>query len=161
MIKLEQNYRSTMPILSLANNVIQENKVRSAKNLWTANPGSELPLLWAMGESDHEAQVIVEDIEIYRRGGGKLSDIAILYRSNTQAPIFEEELNLAGIKYKMLGGQKFYEKKEIKDLLAYLTLIQNPHNELALRRVINTPTRGVGLTTLKKYLSLFLFLFGA
>jgi len=153
VIKLEQNYRSTTPILNLANNVIQENKVRSPKKLWTSNIGSELPYLWAMGENDHEAQVIVEDIENFKKAGGQLNDVAILYRSNTQAPIFEEELNLAGIQYKILGGQKFYEKKEIKDILAYLVLIQNPHNEIALRRVINTPHRGVGITTLKKYLN--------
>lgn len=151
-VKLEQNYRSTKPILELANKVIKENKKRKDKTLRTEIPSDILPLLWAMGDSDHEAQVIVEDIEKHRRQGKSLSDLAILYRSNTQAPSIEEELRLAALPYKMLGGQKYFEKKEIKDLMAYLSVVSNPRNELALRRILNVPNRGIGMATLQKYI---------
>ncbi len=152
VIKLEENYRSNSKILNLANLVIRENKRRKEKTLWTQKETNDLPLLWAMGNSEHEAQTIAEDINAYRKKGNSLTDIAILYRSNTQAPLIEEQLRMNDIPYALLGGQKFYEKKEIKDLIAYLLLIENISDELALRRVINVPQRGIGQVTLKKYL---------
>jgi DNA helicase-2/ATP-dependent DNA helicase PcrA len=154
VIKLEENYRSTFPILDLANQVIKENTNRKEKTMRTSLQEGELPLLWATGDSDHEAAVVVEEIIKLQSHGVHLSDIAILYRSNTQVPPFEDQLRISQVPYNIIGGQKFYEKKEIKDLIAYLTLIQNPRDELALRRVLNVPHRGIGSVTLNKNLAL-------
>ncbi len=154
VIKLEENYRSTFPILDLANRVIKENKNRKEKTMRTAQMEGIQPLLWATGESDHEAAMVVEEIIKLQSHGAMLSDIAVLYRSNTQVPPFEDQLRMGQVPYTIIGGQKFYEKKEIKDLIAYLTLIQNFRDELALRRVLNVPNRGVGTVTLNKNLTL-------
>ncbi len=152
VIKLEQNYRSVSPILSLANHVIKDNPNRRAKTLWSTKESDLRPLLWAMGDTDHESQVIVDEIAKYQSNGGHLGDIAILYRSNTQAQPIEDELRLAQVPYAVLGGQKFYEKKEIKDLIAYFSVILNPHDQMALRRILNVPHRGIGNATLDKFL---------
>jgi DNA helicase-2/ATP-dependent DNA helicase PcrA len=152
IIKLEENYRSTFPILDLANKVIKENIHRKDKTMRTSQMEGHSPLLWATGDSDHEAAVIVEEIIKLQSHGIALSEMAILYRSNTQVPPFEDQLRMAQVPYNIIGGQKFYEKKEIKDMIAYLTLIQNPRDELALRRIINVPHRGVGTVTLTKNL---------
>lgn len=152
VIKLEQNYRSTSPILSLANHIIKENKQRRAKTLWSTKESNLKPMLWAMGDTDHESQVVVDEIAKYQSKGGHLGDIAILYRSNTQAQPIEDELRLAQVPYTVLGGQKFYEKKEIKDLIAYFSVMVNPHDQMALRRILNVPHRGIGNVTLEKYL---------
>jgi superfamily I DNA/RNA helicase len=154
VIKLEENYRSTFPILDLANQVIKENTNRKEKTMRTSLHEGDLPLLWATGDSDHEAAVVVEEIIRLQSHGVNLSDIAILYRSNTQVPPFEDQLRISQVPYNIIGGQKFYEKKEIKDLIAYLTLIQNSRDELALRRVLNVPHRGIGSVTLNKNLNL-------
>ncbi len=154
VIKLEENYRSTFPILNLANQVIKENTNRKEKTMRTSLHEGDLPLLWATGDSDHEAAVVVEEIIRLQSHGVNLSDIAILYRSNTQVPPFEDQLRISQVPYNIIGGQKFYEKKEIKDLIAYLTLIQNSRDELALRRVLNVPHRGIGSVTLNKNLTL-------
>ncbi|MGB0454298.1 MAG: ATP-dependent helicase [Bacteriovoracaceae bacterium] len=153
VIKLEQNYRSTTPILDLANEIIKQNKVRREKTLWSEKPSEVRPVIWKAGNADHEAQIVVEDIFNFQKAGGHLGDIAILYRSNTQAPAFEELLRQFVIPYKILGGQKLYEKKEVKDLMGYLSFIHNPKDELAFRRVLNTPQRGIGLKTLEKILN--------
>ena len=153
VIKLEENYRSTSPILDLANAVIRENRDRRDKTLWSQKASSFLPHLWAMGDSDHEAAVVVDEISKHQSRGGFLGEVAILYRSNTQAQVFEESLRLAQVPYRLVGGQKFYEKKEVKDLIAYLTVIQNPHDQLALRRILNIPNRGIGTATLEKYVA--------
>lgn len=152
IIKLEQNYRSTSPILSLANHIIKENKQRRAKTLWSTKESTHKPHLWAMADTDHESQVVVDEIAKYQSNGGFLGDIAILYRSNTQAQPLEDELRLASVPYTILGGQKFYEKKEIKDLIAYFNVMVNPHDQMALRRILNVPHRGIGNVTLEKFL---------
>lgn len=151
VIKLEQNYRSTSPILELANNVIKENKERRDKKLWSQKQNEHTPLLWSMSDSDHEAQVIVEEIVQYQAKGLPLNEVAILYRSNTQIAPFEDELRLSQVPYTIFGGQKFYEKKEIKDLIAYMQVLVNPHDQLAMRRILNVPHRGIGNVTLKKF----------
>ena len=152
VIKLEENYRSTFPILDLANQVIKENLHRKDKTMRTAQMEGHKPLLWAAGDSDHEAAIVVEEIIKIQSHGIPLSEIAILYRSNTQVPPFEDQLRIGQVPYNIIGGQKFYEKKEIKDIIAYLTLIQNPRDELALRRILNVPNRGIGSATLNKNL---------
>src|SRR5690606_5527911 len=148
----EENYRSTFPILDLANRVIKENANRKDKTMRTSQVGGARPELWATGDSDHEAAVIVEEIIKLQSNSVPLSEIAVLYRSNTQVPPLEDQLRMGQVPYTIIGGQKFYEKKEIKDLIAYLTLIQNPRDELALRRVLNVPNRGIGSVTLNKNL---------
>jgi DNA helicase-2/ATP-dependent DNA helicase PcrA len=152
VIKLEENYRSTFPILHLANQVIKENTQRKVKTMRTSQTEGAQPLLWATGDSDHEAAVVVEEIIKLQSHGVALTEIAILYRSNTQVPPFEDQLRIGQVPYTIIGGQKFYEKKEIKDLIAFLTLIQNPRDELALRRILNVPHRGIGTVTLNKNL---------
>jgi superfamily I DNA/RNA helicase len=152
VVKLEENYRSTFPILDLANTVIKENTNRKEKTMRTSQMEGAQPLLWATGESDHEAAVVVEEIIKLQSHGAPLSEIAILYRSNTQVPPFEDQLRIGQVPYTIIGGQKFYEKKEIKDIIAYLTLIQNSRDELALRRILNVPHRGIGTVTLNKNL---------
>lgn len=154
VIKLEENYRSTFPILDLANHVIKENIQRKDKTMRTSQTEGEKPLLWASGDSDHEAAIIIEEIINMQSHGKMLSDIAILYRSNTQVPPIEDQLRLAQVPYNIIGGQKFYEKKEIKDIIAYLSVIQNPRDELALRRILNVPNRGIGSVTLNKFLDI-------
>jgi superfamily I DNA/RNA helicase len=152
VIKLEENYRSNAPILNLANIVIKENKERKDKTMWTQKNEGNLPLLWATGDTDHEAAIIADEIVKHQSEGRHLADIAILYRSNTQIPPLEDQLRLNQIPYNVIGGQKFYEKKEVKDLIAYLSLIENPMDELALRRILNVPSRGIGNATLEKFL---------
>ena len=154
VIKLEQNYRSTTPIISLANDVIKKNSERMEKNLFSTTPSDKKPLLWAMGNTDHESEVIIEDIVQHQANGGHLGDIAILYRSKTQAPPLEEQLRLSDVPYTIIGGQKFFDKKEIKDLIAYLCTIHNTSDEISLRRIINIPHRGIGNATLKKFIEL-------
>lgn len=152
VIKLEENYRSTFPILDLANQIIKESTQRKEKTMRTSQMEGILPQLWACGDSDHEAAVVVEEIIKLQSHEIPLSEIAILYRSNTQVPPLEDQLRISQVPYNIIGGQKFYEKKEIKDIIAYLTLIQNSRDELALRRVLNVPNRGVGNVTLNKNL---------
>jgi DNA helicase-2/ATP-dependent DNA helicase PcrA len=154
IVKLEENYRSTFPILNLANNVIKENTQRKDKTMRTSKMEGMLPQLWAAGDSDHEAAIIVEEIIKLQSNSIALSDIAILYRSNTQVPPIEDQLRISQVPYNIIGGQKFYEKKEIKDLIAYLTVIQNTRDELALRRILNVPNRGIGSVTLNKFLDI-------
>jgi DNA helicase-2/ATP-dependent DNA helicase PcrA len=153
VVKLEENYRSTRPILDLANAVIKQNVKRKDKTMFTQTLEGKRPELWAAGNGDHEAQVVVDDIIHLQQKGVPLGEIAVLYRSNTQIPIFEDQLRLQQVPYRVIGGQKFYEKKEIKDLIAYLAVIMNPHDELNLRRILNTPQRGIGTATLEKMLT--------
>lgn len=154
VIKLEQNYRSTDKILNLANTVIKENIKRKDKTMRTDNTEGPVPMLWAAANSDHEAQIIIDEIIRIQKKGKFLGDVAILYRSNTQVPPIEDQLRLAQIPYTVIGGQKFYEKKEIKDLIAYLSVIYNQKDELSLRRILNIPHRGIGTKTLKHYLEI-------
>jgi superfamily I DNA/RNA helicase len=152
VVKLEENYRSTMPILKLANEIIKQNKKRKDKSLWSKKESNQMPLLWQCADEDHEVQTLAEEIHKYKKSGGLLSDIAILYRSNTQVPPLEEVFRMENIPYTLIGGQKFFEKKEVKDLIAYLSCIQNPYDEISLRRILNVPARGIGPATLEKYL---------
>ncbi|WP_034727165.1 ATP-dependent helicase [Bacteriovorax sp. BSW11_IV] len=152
VVKLEQNYRSILPILNLANRVISENKHRRDKTLWSEWQSDFKPILWQMADTDHESQVVVEEIVNHQSKGGHLGDIAILYRSNTQVQPLEDELRLSQVPYTIVGGQKLYEKKEVKDLMAYLFLILNPNDQMALRRILNVPNRGIGIKTLEKYI---------
>jgi superfamily I DNA/RNA helicase len=152
IVKLEENYRSVSPILDLANHVIKVNKKRREKTLWSKKHSENKPILWATGDTDHEAEIIVEEVVKHQGNGGHLGDIAILYRSNTQAPPIEDQLRMSSVPYKIIGGQKFYDKKEVKDLMSYLFLILNPNDSMALRRILNIPHRGIGNATLDKYL---------
>lgn len=151
MIFLEQNYRSTKRILDAANNVIGKNQNRKPKNLWTENmEGSKLSYFRADSEQG-EAQFVAGKInELVRDGEHKYADIAILYRTNAQSRVMEEVLLKSNIQYSIVGGIKFYDRKEIKDILAYLRLIANPDDDISLRRVINVPKRGIGSTSLDK-----------
>lgn len=154
VVKLEQNYRSTDKILKLANTVIRDNLRRKEKTMRTDNTKGPLPMLWAAANSDHEAQIVIDEIINIQKEGQFLGDVALLYRSNTQVPPIEDQLRLAQIPYNIIGGQKFYEKKEIKDLIAYLSVIFNQKDELSLRRILNIPHRGIGTQTLKKFLEI-------
>lgn len=149
VIKLEQNYRSTQNILNAANEVIRNNTGRKAKTLWTENEEGTPILFHQFQTSFEEAEFVVGDIASkVREGEGEYSDCAVLYRTNAQSRVFEEKLVFAGIPYKLVGGVNFYARKEIKDLLAYLKTIDNALDDLAVRRIINVPKRGIGATTL-------------
>lgn len=151
VIKLEQNYRSTQIILDAANAVIENNTGRKPKNLWTENKsGTDIIYFQAVDERD-EARFVIEQLQnLQRTENKKLGDMAILYRTNTQSRIFEEMLIKSGISYNMVGGLKFYERKEIKDIIAYLRVIFNPADSLSLLRIINVPKRGIGDASLAK-----------
>ena len=149
LIKLEQNYRSTQVILDAANAVIENNTGRKPKNLWTDNgTGREITYFQAMDERD-EARFVIEQLQrLQQEENMRLGDMAVLYRTNTQSRVFEEMLIKSGISYNMVGGTKFYERKEIKDIMAYLRVIFNPNDSLSLLRIINVPRRGIGDATL-------------
>ncbi|MGM0845173.1 MAG: DNA helicase PcrA [Bacillota bacterium] len=151
VILLEQNYRSTKTILHAANDVIQKNMNRKAKNLWTENDQGE-KITYYRGDSEQsEAQFVAGKIKEMTDGGKrKFSEFAILYRTNAQSRVMEEVLLKSNIEYSIVGGIKFYDRKEIKDILAYLRLIANPDDDISLRRVINVPKRGIGSGSLDK-----------
>ncbi len=149
IIKLEQNYRCTKSILNAANSVIKNNEVKYDKKLWTENETGNLPKVYKSEDEYDEARYIVEQINhLKREEYYKYSDFAILYRMNTQSRAIEEILVREDIPYKIIGGLKFYERKEIKDIIAYLRLIYNPNDNLSLIRIINEPKRGIGKTSL-------------
>ncbi len=149
-IRLEQNYRSTGTILKAANAVISNNQGRLGKDLWTdGDDGEAISLYSAFNELD-EARFIVSRIREWRRQGGKLIEAAVLYRNNAQSRVLEEALIQDGIHYRIYGGLRFYERQEIKDALAYLRLINNRQDDAALERIINTPTRGIGDSSMDK-----------
>ncbi|CAN5442769.1 UvrD-helicase domain-containing protein [soil metagenome] len=149
-VKLEQNYRSTKSILAAANTVIANNKDRHGKTLWSQLGDGELITHAVAATAEAEAQWIAREIVTLVKAGRRWSDIAILYRSNIQSKLLEEELRTHEVPYVMYGGQQFYERKEVKDVLAYLRIAVSPRDELALRRVINYPTRGVGAQSIDK-----------
>ncbi len=149
-IRLEQNYRSTQLILDAANAVIENNSDRLGKNLWTSGAaGDQITLYAAFNERD-EAYYVVSEIKKSCERGRPLKDMAILYRSNAQSRILEEQLLDAQIPYRIYGGQKFFERAEIKDALGYLRLIANRDDDAAFERIVNMPTRGIGHTTLAR-----------
>ncbi len=149
IIKLEQNYRCTGNILKAANAVIKHNENKYEKKLWTENEEGSLPCLYQAEDEYDEANYIVEQIEHLKTEEYlKPKDFAILYRMNAQSRAIEDILRRENIPYKIVGGVKFYERKEIKDVIAYLRLIQNPSDNISLRRIINEPKRGIGKTSL-------------
>lgn len=151
VIKLEQNYRSTQVILDAANAVIENNTGRKPKNLWTENKSGQEIVYFEAADNRDEARFIVEQIQnLQNTEHRKLSDMAILYRTNAQSRSFEEMLVKSGINYSIVGGLKFYERKEIKDIIAYLRVIFNPADSLSLLRIINVPKRGIGDASLAK-----------
>jgi len=151
VIKLEQNYRSTEHILNAANGVIKNNYGRKAKTLWTDNGEGEKIRFEQFDNAYEEAEFVVEDIKDHVRNGDRsYNEHAILYRTNAQSRMFEEKLITANVPYKVVGAVNFYARKEIKDLLAYLKTIDNGLDDLAVRRIINVPKRGIGLTTINR-----------
>ncbi|OCB92739.1 DNA helicase PcrA [Bacillus amyloliquefaciens] len=154
VILLEQNYRSTKRILQAANEVIKNNSNRKPKNLWTENDEG-VKLSYYSGDNEFgEGQFVAGKIyELNSSGRRKLSDIAILYRTNAQSRVIEETLLKAGLNYNIVGGTKFYDRKEIKDILAYLRLVSNPDDDISFTRIVNVPKRGVGATSLEKIAS--------
>ncbi|MES1935058.1 DNA helicase II [Salinisphaera hydrothermalis] len=149
-VRLEQNYRSTGTILAAANGLIGHNLSRLGKELWTAGAEGEPIDVYAAYNEYDEAQHVVTRIQNWIAEGGARSDVAILYRSNAQSRVLEERLIAAEIPYRIYGGQKFFERAEIKDALAYLRLIQSRSDDAAFERIVNTPTRGIGNTTVDK-----------
>ncbi|MFZ9225881.1 MAG: DNA helicase PcrA [Candidatus Nanopelagicaceae bacterium] len=144
-ILLEQNYRSTQNILSAANSVISKNESRKEKNLWS-DAGSGRKLTGFVAENEHHEAEFVRDelFKLSNEGISKFGETAIFYRTNAQSRVFEEVFMRSAVPYKVVGGVRFYERKEIKDLLAYLRVLVNPNDEVSLRRIINTPKRGIG-----------------
>ncbi len=151
VIKLEQNYRSTSVILDAANEVIKNNTNRKDKKLWTSAPGGEKIALYERDDERDEGNGIAEDIEkICLDNDEKYSDVAVLYRTHTQSRAIEDALIKNAIPYRIVGGLKFYDRKEIKDLIAYLKIIVNPADNISLKRIINVPKRGIGDSTVEK-----------
>lgn len=151
VIKLEQNYRSTQNILDAANQVIANNRNRKEKKLWTANGTGEKIMFQQFATAYDEADFAAKDIteKVYQQGY-QYKDCAVLYRTNAQSRLFEEKFVVSNIPYKIIGGVNFYARKEIKDLLCYLKTIDNASDDLAVRRIINIPKRGIGSTTLSR-----------
>ncbi|MDR5695690.1 MAG: DNA helicase PcrA [Armatimonadota bacterium] len=148
IIKLEQNYRSTQRILEGAQGVIHHNPHRHPKRLWTENPPGKPLVLFEAYDGHEEAQFVAEEIKRLLEEGRSYRDIVVLYRTNAQSRLFEEHFLRAGIPYQIVGAVRFYERKEIKDILAYLRLLLNPYDTVSLRRIINVPRRGIGEVTL-------------
>ena len=149
VIKLEQNYRSTSTILDAANQVIAHNEGRKDKKLWTEHSEGEKIQVYCASDEHDEAAWIAGKISEMKRGGVPYGEDAILYRTNSQSRVLEEMLIRAGIPYKVFGGQKFYERKEIRDILAYLRVAANPSDDISLSRIINVPKRAIGDTTVQ------------
>jgi DNA helicase-2/ATP-dependent DNA helicase PcrA len=144
-ILLEQNYRSTQTILSAANAVIERNESRRPKNLWT-NAGSGAQITGYVADTEHdEAQFVAEEIDrLTDAGEAKSGDVAVFYRTNAQSRVFEEIFIRVGLPYKVVGGVRFYERKEVRDVLSYLRVLANPEDSVPLRRILNVPKRGIG-----------------
>ncbi len=158
IVRLEQNYRSTQIILEAAGAVVANNIRRKGKKLWTERQGGSLIGYYEAPDGENEALFIADKIQAFlrqaqdsseTRNGGAAGGVAVLYRTNSQSRLVEEALRRYNIRYTMVGGFSFYERAEIKDLLGYLRLVRNPHDSMALQRVINTPARGIGKTTLE------------
>ncbi|MBO5478107.1 MAG: DNA helicase PcrA [Clostridia bacterium] len=151
IIKLEENYRSTKNILNAANEVIKNNKSKIDKELWTQNDDGEKLDYKTLNNEYEEVEFVVDKIdEVCRKQNQKYSDFAVLFRTNAQARVLEEVFMKSGTPYKLIGGIKFYARKEIKDIISYLKLIQNTNDNIALKRIINEPKRGIGDTALDK-----------
>ena len=147
VIRLEQNYRSVGNILDAANAVIKNNTGRKGKNLWTDAGAGDKISVYSAPDEKAEAKYVADKILENVSNGGKFSDNAVLYRMNAQSNALENVFARSGISYRVIGGMKFFERKEIKDILAYLSVINNPYDDLRLKRIINEPKRGIGATT--------------
>jgi DNA helicase-2/ATP-dependent DNA helicase PcrA len=150
IVKLEQNYRSTRTILDAANAVIANNEKRHGKKLWSEHGAGEVITHAVAPTVEDEAKWVAREITKLHKDGRRWADIAVMYRSNVQAKLIEEELRAATVPYVMYGGQQFFERKEVKDVIAYLRVAINPRDDLAVRRVLNYPARGIGATTIDK-----------
>ena len=149
-IRLEQNYRSTQNILDAANAVIQNNQGRKGKTLWTDNGGGDVVTVKTTFNESDEANFVLGQIMMYYRRGGSWGDCAVLYRTNAQSNALEYACKRSGIPYKIYGGLKFFDRAEVKDMLAYLCVINNPTDDLRLRRIVNVPARKIGQATVDK-----------
>ena len=149
IIRLEQNYRSTKTILSAANEVISNNTVRKGKTLWTENAEGEKIELHTCEDERDEAAFIARTIMDGVADGRRYADYAILYRTNAQSNAIEQALSRSGVPHRIIGGHRFYDREEIRDMIAYLQVINNPHDDVRLRRIINVPKRGIGGRTLE------------
>ena len=154
IVKLEQNYRSTNTILKAANAVIKNNARRRGKQLWSANGTGELISLHVFPDDEAEARTIAEEIE-YHRLGPKIpwGDHAILFRTNQQSRPIETELRKAGIRYHLIGGQSYFDRREVRDFIAYLKMLVNPHDDMSLLRIANVPARGLSDVTMERLLA--------
>lgn len=150
VIKMEQNYRSTRRILAAANAVIARNVMRKDKRLWSERPEGDPVGLYEAYDEQAEAYFVVDQIRRHVEGGGRYGDIAVLYRTNAQSRVLEEALIKSSIPYEVIGGLKFYERKEIKDILAYLRVLANPRDDFSTLRILNVPRRGIGEGTVAK-----------
>jgi DNA helicase-2/ATP-dependent DNA helicase PcrA len=151
IIKLEQNYRSTKNIVEAASHVIRKNSERKDKSLWTENDAGEPISIREESNEHEEARSVVREIQALSRDDQKsFNEFAVFYRTNAQSRVFEDQLRGHQVPYKLIGGMKFYERAEIKDVISYLKLIVNPKDSVSLKRIINTPTRGIGKTTVEK-----------
>ncbi|MEK6643806.1 MAG: UvrD-helicase domain-containing protein [Planctomycetota bacterium] len=150
VVRLEENFRSTGLILSGASNLIAHNDKRKKKDLWTQSDSGEAVRVWTCEDERHEATLIAQDIRKHLDEGGRGGDIAIFYRVNALTRVLEDELRRLNIPYQIVRGVEFYNRKEIKDCLAYLRIMVNPADETAMLRAINTPPRGIGKTTIEK-----------
>ncbi len=150
VVKLEQNYRSTSNILAAAGAVVKKNRGRKGKTLWTENPAGDRIVHRCLENEREEARFVCREIERRVRKGRNLSDMAVFYRTNAQSRVLEDALMGAGIGYHMVGGMRFYERMEVKDILAYLKVLDNPADDVSLKRILNIPTRGIGGATFDK-----------
>ncbi|HYC38724.1 MAG TPA: UvrD-helicase domain-containing protein [Usitatibacter sp.] len=150
VVKLEQNYRSQGNILDAANAIIAQNKARLGKNLWTSEGKGEQLRVYAAANDHEEAQFVVDEVRALKREGMKLSDMALLYRSNAQSRILEHALFRAGVPYKVYGGLRFFERQEVKHAMAYLRLAANADDDTAFTRVVNFPPRGIGARSIEQ-----------
>ena len=149
MVRLERNYRSTGHILGAAAQVISNNRDRLGKTLWTEDDLGEKVQIASLWDDQEEARFVGEEIEAYQRNKGKLADVAVLVRAGFQTRSFEERFISLGLPYRVIGGPRFYERQEIRDAIAYLRVVAQPDDDLALERIINLPKRGLGEATLQ------------
>lgn len=147
IIRLERNYRSYQSILDVAGNVVSRNAGRLGKTLTAERPGGDKPALYLLEDQDAEVAFCVKVCKDRKKGGGRWSDVAVLYRTNAQSLGFEKEFPRLGIPYRIVGASRFYDREEVKDTLAYLAIVCNPRDEVSFKRVVNKPSRGVGETS--------------
>ncbi len=150
VVKLEQNYRSTSTILAAAGAVVARNRGRKVKTLWTENPAGEKIVYRKLEDERAEARFVCREFGRWQQRGESLKDVAVFYRTNAQSRSIEDALVAEGVPYHMVGGMRFYERMEVKDILAYLKVLENPADEIAVKRIINLPARGIGHATIDR-----------